>query len=157
MSDFKNRNSAFMDFAIEHARLAFENDEVPVGAVIVRDEKVISSAHNQVRTLCDPTAHAEILSIREACKKLNSCYLDDCELFVTLEPCAMCAKAILLSRIKKIYFGAYSFKTGAIFHNQNMLQYDDFLNMKVVGGFRETSCSDLLKMFFEAKRRPNLL
>lgn len=156
MNKFENKTSVFMNLALEQARLAFEKDEVPVGAVIVRDQQVIAATYNQVLTLCDPTAHAEILAIRKACKKLNTCYLNECNMFVTLEPCAMCAKAIWLSRIKKIYFGAYSFKTGAIFHNQNVLQYDDFFDMKVVGGFKETSCGDLLKMFFKAKRKPNL-
>lgn len=145
-------NSWFMDIAIEEANIALKENEVPVGAVIVLGNVVIARAHNEVEQLKDPTAHAEILAIRRACKKLNSCYLDECKIFVTLEPCSMCLKAIFLSKIKKIYFGAYSFNTGAIFHKENMVQCKGNYDMKVVGGFKETSCSDLLKNFFLAKR-----
>lgn len=141
-----------MDAAISLAKDAYEIGEIPVGAVIVQNGHVLASSHNLVITNNDPTAHAEIMAIRLACNKLETTHLDDCEIFVTLEPCAMCLKAILLAKIKKLYFGAYSFKTGAVFHGKNMLQYDNCFNLKVVGGLKETECSVLLKKFFSSIR-----
>lgn len=142
----------FMDIAINASRSASVNEEVPVGAVITRGGDVISVAYNRVIEMHDPTAHAEVLAIREACSKLETCMLTDCQMYVTLEPCAMCTKAILLSRIKKVYFGAYNFKTGAIFHGENML-YSKQNILEVIGGVKERECSDVLRDFFVARRK----
>ncbi len=132
--------------------MAYKIGEVPVGATIVQNNKLITSAHNLVMTNNDSTAHAEIIAIRNACNKLETHRLDDCEIFVTLEPCAMCMKAILLAKIKKLYFGAYSFKTGAVFHGESMVQCYKSFDLKVVGGLKETECSVLLKDFFSSIR-----
>ena len=105
----KNRNF-FMQEGIREAKEAYERDSVPVGAVIIRSNKIISKAGNEVIKRHDPTAHAEILAIRHAASLIKSEFLDDCEIYVTLEPCAMCAQAISLARIKRLYFGAYGQK-----------------------------------------------
>ena len=141
-----------MDAAISQAKIACKIGEVPVGATIVQNNRIIAASHNLVVTNNDATAHAEILSIRDACNKLETHRLDDCEIFVTLEPCAMCMKAIILAKIKKLYFGAYSFKTGAVFHGENMIQCYKSFDLKVVGGLKETECSVLLKDFFRSVR-----
>lgn len=140
-----------MRIAISAAYEADQKGEVPIGAVIVRNGEVISAAHNLVISNNDPTAHAEVVAIREACRKLHTHILDDCEMYVTLEPCAMCAKAILLARMKKLYFGAYNFKAGSIFHGENMVHLFENL-LEVIGGVEETTCSLILKRFFEARR-----
>ena len=102
-----------LSLALEEAEKAREKGEVPVGAVIVKDGEIIARAHNLKETLKDPTAHAEILAIREACNKLNNWRLNGCEMYVTLEPCPMCAGAILQSRLSKIYIGTFDDTTGA--------------------------------------------
>src|SRR3989344_2854922 len=104
----------FMDEALKQARIAFENDEVPVGAVLVENDKIIATAFNKNLTFRDPTAHAEILVLRQAAEIKNSPRLDGCDLYVTLEPCAMCAAAISLARIKRIYYAASDKKFGAV-------------------------------------------
>jgi tRNA(adenine34) deaminase len=115
----------FMQEALRQARIAFEKDEVPVGAVVVEDGKIIAATHNQNLALKDPTAHAEILALRQAAQIKNSSRLDGCDLYITLEPCAMCASAIALARIKRIYYAASDAKFGAvengvkIFHNSS--------------------------------------
>ena len=103
----------FMREALKHARIAADNDEVPVGAVIVHEGKIIARAHNQVETLKDPTAHAEMIAITQASASLESKWLSECALYVTLEPCSMCAGALVLARIRRICFGAADPKTGA--------------------------------------------
>ncbi len=107
-------NNRFMKEALKEAKKAYGKDEVPVGAVIVKDGKVIASAYNQKETKCDTTRHAEITVIQKASKKLNSWRLNDCEMYLTLEPCLMCAGAIIQSRIKKVYYGTPDEKTGAV-------------------------------------------
>ncbi len=102
-----------MKEALREARLAFDEKEVPIGAVIVKDNKIIAAAHNLCETNCDSTAHAEILAIRQAEKASNSRFLDGCDMYVTLEPCPMCAGAIIGARIARLYFGAFEPKTGA--------------------------------------------
>jgi tRNA(adenine34) deaminase len=102
----------FMQVAIEQAKKAYKKDEVPIGACVVRNGKVIAKAHNKTEKTQIATHHAEILAINKACKKLKSWRLDDCEIYVTAEPCAMCAGAIANARIKKEYFGAYETKSG---------------------------------------------
>lgn len=145
------RTNNYMRIAISAAYEADRKGEIPIGAVIVSNGEVISAAHNLVISHNDPTAHAEVVAIREACIKLHTHMLGDCEMYVTLEPCAMCAKAILLARMKKLYFGAYNFKTGSIFHGENMVYLFENL-LEVIGGVEETACSLILKRFFEARR-----
>lgn len=111
-----------LSLALEEAEKAREKGEVPVGAVIVKDGEIIARAHNLKETLKDPTAHAEILAIREACNKLNNWRLHGCEMYVTLEPCPMCAGAILQSRLSKIYIGTFDDTTGAAGSVVNILQ-----------------------------------
>ena len=118
-----NINEKYMKEALKEAKKAYDKLEVPVGAVIVKDGKIISRAHNLKETKFDTTKHAEILAIQKASKKLNSWRLIDCEMYVTLEPCSMCAGALINSRIKKIYIGTDDLKTGACGSVLNLLDY----------------------------------
>ncbi len=120
----------FFELALEEAEKAFNEGEIPVGCVIVKEGKVISKAHNLVEKLKDPTAHAEILAIREAVKVLNSKYLTGCEAFITLEPCIMCSYAFILSRIDKVYFSAVDEKHGGVISIFNILD-EPLVNHKV--------------------------
>ncbi len=140
-----------MDIAVKAAVTALSEGEVPIGAAIFKNGNSIAVEHNRVIALCDPTAHAEVLAIRRACQLLKTNILIDCVMYVTLEPCAMCAKAIMLSKISKIYFGAYNFKTGAIFHGENMIHLHQNI-LEVIGGVKETECSQVLKHFFLTRR-----
>ncbi|MDC1068008.1 tRNA adenosine(34) deaminase TadA [Candidatus Kapabacteria bacterium] len=142
-----------MKLALEQASIAANNNEVPVGCVITSKKKIIAKAYNQIEKRKDPTAHAEILAIREASNKLNSKFLLDCEAFVTLEPCSMCSGGLVLSKIGRVYFGAYDTKTGAAGSKFQILNSRN-LNHKieVYGGILELECSELLKKFFNAKR-----
>jgi tRNA(adenine34) deaminase len=145
-------NQQYMHFAIEQARIAGE--EVPVGAVLVgADGTVLSAAHNLREKLHDPTAHAEILAIREATAKQGIWRLDQATLFVTLEPCIMCAGAIVAARIPRVVFGAWDVRVGAAGSIYDVLR-DSRLGkpLEVVSGVLEQECSSLLKQFFEAKR-----
>ncbi len=117
-----------MELALEQARLAAGAGEVPIGAVVIRDGAVIAAAHNMPRALHDPTAHAEMLAIRAAAKALGNERLDSCELWVTLEPCAMCAGAITHARIGKLYYGAGDAKGGAVEHGARVFEQAQCLN-----------------------------
>ena len=131
------------------------HDDVPIGAVIVRYGKIIARGENQVQFKKNPTLHAEIVAINKACKKLDSKFLDDCEIYVTLEPCAMCAMAISYARIKKIYFAARDEKGGAILHNSKIFLTDKHLwrpDIIEVPEFGIQS-ADLLRNFFKTKRK----
>lgn len=141
----------FMRKAIDLAKKAYAEDEVPVGAVIEKDGKIISSAFNKREKSHDSTAHAEILAIRKACKKLNDFRLLDCDIYVSLEPCVMCMGAILNSRIKNLYFGAF-IKNGSI--GAKKISEKSELNHKtnVEGGFFEEECSKLVSEYFKNKR-----
>lgn len=144
----------FMKAALKEAKKAYDKLEVPVGAVIVKDGKIIARAHNLKETKFDTTRHAEILAIQKASKKLNSWRLLDCEMYVTLEPCSMCAGALINSRIKKVYIGASDEKTGAIGSVLNLL--DDYtFNHKVEyeKGILQDECEELLKDFFKNLRK----
>lgn len=143
----------FMKTAYKLALKAYEIGEVPIGAVIVKDGKVIAKAYNKRNFKKLATAHAEILAIEKACKKLGDWRLDGCEMYVTLEPCPMCAGAIVNSRIKKLYFGAYERKSGSVFSNYQIL-FKGGLNhtVEAEGGILEEDCSSLLKNFFKSKR-----
>ena len=145
----------FFDLAIEMAKKAYKKDEVPVGCVIVRNGKVIAKAHNN-RKKGSSIDHAEILAIRKACKKLKTFRLDGLELYVTLEPCPMCCGAIINSRIKNCYFGAYDEKSGYAKSLSTMFD-DTRLNHKVncEGGFEKEECGRLLSAFFKNKRGKN--
>lgn len=142
----------YMKIALKQAQRAFEKDEVPIGAVIVKDNQIIARAYNlRERRQC-ATAHAEILAIEKACHKLNSWRLDDCELYVTLEPCPMCAGAILQARIKKVIFGALDPKGGSIQSCMHMYENKGYNHYPLVEYMQTEECSQLLKDFFKRKR-----
>lgn len=139
----------FMEKALLIAKEAFSSGNVPVGAVIVKNGEIIASASNGTY----PTEHAEIKAISEACKKLNSKNLCDCDLYVTLEPCPMCAGAILQSGIRAVWFGAYDAKYGACQSKDNSFaRFDSISKVTVNGGIMEEECSKLIKDFFKEKR-----
>lgn len=143
----------FMQEALKEAKKAYKKDEVPVGAVIVLKNKIIARAHNLVKAKKDPTAHAEILAIKKASKKINNERLIDTSIYVTIEPCAMCAGAIILARIKNLVFGAYDPKTGAcgsVFNIINNKKNNHKIN--IVSGIMTNECSGIIKKFFENKR-----
>ena len=143
----------FMKEALKEAKKAYDKLEVPVGAVIVKDGKIIARAHNIKEQKNDTTKHAEILAISKASKKLESWRLIDCEMYVTLEPCSMCAGALINSRIKKVYIGAMDAKTGACGSVFNLLE-DYTFNHKVEleTGILADDCEELLKKFFKELR-----
>lgn len=139
--------------ALEQARLGGQAGEVPVGAVVVRDGAVIAAAHNAPRALHDPTAHAEVLAIRAAAQALGKARLEDCELWVTLEPCAMCAGAISHARIGKLYYGASDAKGGAVEHGARIFEQDQCLHRpEVYPGIGEAEAGDMLRAFFSGLR-----
>ena len=139
--------------AIELAKLATETDDVPVGCVIVKDGEIIAEASNMKEKENDATKHAEMVAISNATKVLNNWWLEDCEVYVTLEPCPMCAGAMINARIKALYFGAYDPKTGAAGSRVNLLKEDLFNhNINVKGGIMQNECSSLLSEFFKKKR-----
>ena len=144
----------FMKEALKEAKKAYDKLEVPVGAVIVKDGQIIAKAHNLKETKFDTTKHAEILAIQRASKKLNSWRLLDCEMYVTLEPCSMCAGALINSRIKKVYIGASDKKTGAVGSVFNLLE-DYTFNHKVEyeKGILQEECENMLKDFFKKLRK----
>lgn len=143
----------YMREALEEARIAFEEDEVPIGAVIVKDGIIISRAHNMREQWKDPTAHAEIIAIREASNILGGWRLIGCELYVTIEPCAMCAGAMVLSRIKRVIFGARDPKAGALGSIMDVIG-NPLLNhrVEVASGVLEQECSGIIKEYFRMKR-----
>jgi len=146
-------NEFFMKKALEEAQKAFDKDEVPVGAIIVRDGEVIAAAHNCRELSKDATAHAEMLAIREACEALGGWRLIGCDMYVTLEPCAMCSGAILQARIERLFIGAMDPKGGAAGSTLNLFE-DYHFNHKteVQKGILEADCSQILKNFFKRKR-----
>jgi len=144
----------YMREALKEAQNAFGEDEVPVGAVIAYDGKIIARGHNQIERLKDPTAHAEMLALTSATNYLGSKWLNEAVLYVTVEPCSMCAGALVLSRIKSVYFGAKDPKTGAcgsVFNIANNKKLNH--RIKVKGGILKEECAGLLKDFFRKKRR----
>ena len=143
---YKNK---FIEYALDQARIAVEENEVPVGAVIVYKDDIITTNYNKMRSEHDPTAHAEILCIREATKKLQRSNLSDCELYVTLEPCAMCAQAIAFSKIKRVYFGAYDEKFGAIENGVRLFNSKVHNHIpEIYGGIEQQKSSEMMKEFF---------
>jgi tRNA(adenine34) deaminase len=147
------RESDPMQIAFDEARAAGARGEVPVGAVVVFGDKLLARAGNRTRACVDPTAHAEILAIREACRALGSERLPGCDLYVTLEPCAMCAAAISFSRIRRLYFGAPDPKSGGVEHGGRFFDQPTCHHApEVYGGFRESEAAALLREFFRERR-----
>lgn len=144
----------FMKEAIKEAKKASQKLEAPIGAVIVRDGKIISRGHNLRESRQDSTLHAEMICIKKACKKLESWRLEDCDIYVTLEPCPMCAGAILQSRIRNVYFGAFDPKAGAAGTIINILENDSFNHKaNMFGGLLKEECAALLTDFFRELRQ----
>jgi tRNA(adenine34) deaminase len=143
----------FMMAALEEARRARDAGEVPVGAVVVRDEEIIARGHNQTIALNDPTAHAEIIAITQAASLLETQRLTGCSLYVTLEPCPMCAGAIVNARLAQLFFGAFDLKAGAT-GTLYSITTDRRLNhyVETLGGVLDADCALLLKRFFEERR-----
>lgn len=143
----------YMQAAIREAVTALEEEEVPVGAVIVREGQIIARAHNQRETLRDPTAHAEMIALTQAAAAVGDWRLSGCTMYVTLEPCAMCAGALVLSRIDRVVYGPAEPKTGACESLYHILE-DPRLNhqVEVVSGFMEEECREVLRVFFARKR-----
>ena len=139
--------------ALKEAKKAYEKNEVPVGCVIVKDGKIIARGYNLKEIKCDTTKHAEIIAIQKASKKLKSWRLIDCDMYVTLEPCSMCAGAIIQSRISKLYFGAFDLKTGAVGSVLNLLEDYKFNHqVEFQGGILKNECENILKQFFKELR-----
>jgi len=142
-----------MTLAFAEAQAAAAEGEVPIGAVVVKDGAVIARAHNRPRALRDPTAHAELLAIRAAAQALGNERLDGCELWVTLEPCAMCAGAIAHARIAKVYYAAPDPKGGAVEHGARVFEHDQCLHRpEVYSGIGEAAAAELLRGFFRERR-----
>lgn len=143
----------YMTKALQEAVAAFSENEVPVGAVIVYKDRIIAKAHNQIERLRDPTAHAEIIAITAAAAFLKSKRLDGCVMYVTVEPCSMCAGALVLSRIDKVVFGALDPKTGALGSKVDINSLKLNHKIKVKQGVLEEESAQILKEFFKSKRR----
>jgi tRNA(Arg) A34 adenosine deaminase TadA len=147
------RQTGYMEIALEEAKAAADRGEVPVGAVLVHGGRIIARAGNRTRELADPTAHAEMLAIREACRALVAERLAEADLFVTLEPCAMCAGAISFARIRRLYFGAADDKGGAVVNGPRFFSQPTCHHApEIYSGFREQEAAGLLKEFFRERR-----
>jgi tRNA(adenine34) deaminase len=145
--------SSFMEMALEEARAAGERGEVPVGCVLVRGGEIIARAGNRTVADRDPTAHAEMIAIRDAAHALGSERLEDCDVYVTLEPCAMCAGALSFARIRRLYYGAADPKGGAIENGVKFFASPTCHHRpEVYGGLAEAAAGDLLKRFFKERR-----
>jgi tRNA(adenine34) deaminase len=150
---FFPRDEYFMRLAIREAARAVEHDDVPIGAIVVHDGEVIATAHNERELLGDPTAHAELIALRDAARALGSWRVLDSVMYVTLEPCAMCAGGIVLSRIPRVVFGASDLKAGAAGSVLNVLDTPQLNHHpQVAGGLLESDCADLLRSFFAPRR-----
>lgn len=145
----------FMDLALAEAQKAYDLDEVPVGAVIVKDGEVIAKAYNMKETKKISTAHAEILAIEEASRYIGDWRLNGCDMYVTLEPCAMCAAAIAHSRISNLYIGTFNIDMGACGTVLNLLDYDIFNSRVNTNWCYDKRCSDMLTKFFDMRRKNN--
>ena len=154
LSSLLEPDHRWMKKALHEAERAFEKDEVPVGAVIVKDGQLIGRGHNLVETLHDPTAHAEMIAITAACETLGTKILDGCALYVTLEPCPMCAGAIVWARLRRLVFGAFDEKAGSASTLYNIPQ-DDRLNhfVEVISGVEADRAAALLQAFFRKRRQ----
>ncbi len=150
-----NEHEKFMREALKEARKGYDKEECPIGCVIVKDGKVFARAHNLKLTKGNALMHAEIVAIDKACRKLGDWRLTDCDMYVTLEPCTMCSGAIIQSRIRKVYFGAYEPKSGAICSCNDILEVSHGHNHFVEheGGVLEEECSAIMKDFFKNLRK----
>ena len=149
----RKADKIYMQEALKEAKKAFDEDEVPVGAVVVYKNRIIAKAYNQIERLKDPTAHAEMIAITSATNYLGSKWLNSASVYVTIEPCSMCAGALVLSRIKNLFFGAKDPKTGACGSVVNITNHKKLNHrIKVKSGILEQECSLLLKEFFKKKR-----
>lgn len=148
------QNSKFVSHAIELAKIAFHKGEIPVGAVIIDDEQnIIADSFNMVEAAQDPTAHAEIIAIRKACEIVGSKWLKNCSIYVTLEPCPMCAQAISLARIKRLYFGAYNMKGGGVDNGAKIFNASSCNHTpEIYGGIAEAPTAKLMQKIFKEKR-----
>lgn len=143
----------YMSLALKMAEDALKEDEVPVGAVVVNGGKIIASGYNQVERLKDPTAHAEMITLTSAANLLGTKWLNEASVYVTIEPCSMCAGALVLARVKSIYFGAKDPKAGACGSIVNIANHKSLNHrIKVFGGIMEEECSCLLREFFKKRR-----
>ncbi len=136
-------NEYYMKIAIKEANKALNKEEVPVGAIIVKNNKIIAKAHNKKEKLNDSTKHAELIAISKACKKIKNWRLDDCTLYVTMEPCMMCSGAIEQSRIKKIVYGV---------KNENYGYAENLKNIEIISQVCEKECKNLIQTFFKKRR-----
>ena len=144
----------FMKQALKEAEKAYQKLEIPVGAVIVKDGKIIARGYNQKEEKIDTTKHAEIIAIQKASKKLKTWRLNECEMYVTLEPCPMCAGALINSRIKKVHIGTMDEKTGAVGSKLNLLEdYTFNTEVEVEKGIMQKECETILKEFFKELRK----
>jgi len=143
----------YMNKALKEAKKAYSKDEAPIGAVIVKEGRIIARGHNERELKEDSTLHAEMTAIRKACRKLSSWRLNECDMYVTLEPCAMCAGALVQARVRRLYIGTADPKAGAAGSVINILEVDKF-NHKVeaIFGILESECSKILKDFFKELR-----
>jgi len=153
VANVTNQDEQFMQLAIESAKIAEENGDVPIGAIIVHNDTIIAKAYNQREQLQDPTAHAEIIALTQAAAALENWHLNGCTIYVTLEPCPMCAGALVLSRMDRLVYGCDDPKTGACKSLYNIVQ-DDRLNhrLEVTSGVLADECSQILQEFFERRR-----
>lgn len=149
----ENRHEHYMGEALKEAQKAYEKDETPIGAVIVHEGRIIARAHNEKEIKQDATLHAEMTAMKKASRKLGTWRLNECDMYVTLEPCAMCAGALIQSRIRKLYIGAMDPKAGAVGSVINVLRVEKFNHkVQVETGIREHECSQILKDFFRELR-----
>jgi tRNA(adenine34) deaminase len=154
-SSINELHEKWMSEAIRLAQIAYEKDEIPVGAIVVKDNKIIGRGYNQRETLKDPTAHAEVLAITAAANTINDWRLDDCTLYITKEPCAMCAGAIINSRINTVIFGCYDDGRGYCGSLADLCGDPRLKNdITVRGGIKEEICLSLIQDFFRTKRKP---
>ena len=147
-------NKEYMIKALELAKRSLDSDDVPVGAIVVKNGEIIGEGYNRREMDGDPTAHAEIIAIKQAAERLGSWHLDDCEIYITLEPCPMCAGAIINSRIKKVIFGAYEPKSGSASSDSvvNLFGLPYNHTPEVYGGICEKDCAQIITEFFKKRR-----
>ncbi len=150
------QNNRFMELALKQAKIAFEHDEVPVGAIIVENNQIIAQAYNLCKAQNNPTAHSEMIAIRQACELKNSNILAQADIYITLEPCVMCYSAIALAKIKRIFYGANDEKFGAISNNINLFKHPlSYHKMEIYEGIGAEESRILLQKFFQIKRNNN--
>ena len=150
----QSEDEIFMREAIRQAKMAASEDEVPVGAVIVYNRQIIAKSHNQIELLKDPTAHAEMIAITQATHHLSSKWLQEATLYVTIEPCSMCAGALVLARLNRVCFGAQDPETGACGSVINIANHKSLNHkLKVTGGILADECGSLVSEFFQKKRK----